>query len=119
MPSDQLLAKRLGEEFACTGEWWVQNGPDIANPSNTHVGTLTFTYGKGIVLDIMGVFESPELASGPFPFNERPYDMIWGRSTEDELITLYKCQWAGASSGNFSSSWSRKRVGSTPLRFLR
>jgi hypothetical protein len=56
------------------------------------------------VLDIMGVFESPELASGPFPFNERPYDMIWGRSTEDEFITLYKCQWAGASSGNFSSS---------------
>jgi hypothetical protein len=104
MPSNKLLTKTLGEEFACTGEWWVQNGRDIANPDSTHMGTLTFTHGKGIMLDIMGVFESKDATRGPFPFDERPYDMIWGRSTENELITLYKCQWVGGSSGNFSSS---------------
>lgn len=104
MPSDQLLAKTLGEEFACTGEWWIQNGDEIANPKSTHTGTLTFTRGKGITLDIMGVFERNESTKGPFPFDERSYDMIWGRSTEAELITLYKCQWAGGSSGSFSSS---------------
>jgi len=104
MPSEQLLTKMIGEEFTCIGEWWIPDNKDPQNPKPIHTGTLTFSRGKGIVLDIMGQFESEEPAETLSPFADRPYEMIWGKSTEDELITLYKCRWAGGSFGQFPST---------------
>jgi hypothetical protein len=63
MASDKLLTKKIGQEFACVGEWWVPSEHDPTNPKRMHTGTLTFTRGKGIVLDIMGQFESEVLAA--------------------------------------------------------
>jgi hypothetical protein len=94
----------IGEEFTCTGEWWVPDENDPQNPKRIHTGTLTFSHGKGIVLDIMGQLESDELAETASPFAESSFEMIWGKSTVDELITLYHCRWAGGSFGAFPST---------------
>ena len=111
MPSDKLLMKRIGQEFACVGEWWVPGVHDPTNPKRMHTGTLTFARGKGIVLDVMGQFENKELSESPSPFPDRSYEMIWGKSAEGELITLHNCQWAGGSIGSKSSaSYSIREV---------
>ena len=79
MPSDKLLTKKIGQEFACIGEWWVPSEHDRTNPKRIHTGTLTFTRGKGIVLDVMGQFDNKESGESPSPFPDSSFEMIWGQ----------------------------------------
>ncbi len=95
MDSDQLLTKSLGEEFTCAGEWWIPKEPDRLKPKSKHCGTLTFSRGEGIKLDVMGQLEGKV----PDNFVGHPVEMIWGVSTEGELITLFKCKSAGMTMG--------------------
>jgi hypothetical protein len=107
MPPEELLTKKIGEEFTCVGEWWIPDKKE-QNPQRKYSGTLAFTPGEGIVLRIMGQFES-EKPSGPLDFSH--FKMICGRSTEDELISLYECESAGSSIGKFSAeSYSIRAV---------
>ena len=97
MPSDQLLTKNIGEEFACVGQWWLPTGPDPRNPQLTCGGTLTFVRsGDGIKLEIMGQLQTEEL---PEKLVGRAIEMIWGISTEGELITLLNCHSAEMTMG--------------------
>jgi hypothetical protein len=91
MPQKELLTKKIGEEFTCVGEWRIPDKKE-QNPQRKYSGTLAFTPGEGIVLRIMGQFES-EKPSGPLDFSHSK--MICGRSTEDKLISLYTCESAG------------------------
>lgn len=96
MASDQLLTKEIGEEFTCVGEWWLPKAPDLVNPESKRCGTLTFEEGEGIKLDIMGWLEEDKLSPDTVG---HPVEMIWGKSTEGELITLLKCYRAGITMG--------------------
>lgn len=97
MASDKLYLKRIGEEFKCIGEWWLPGLPDPTNPESKHCGTLTFTPGKGIKLDIIGRVDGSEHQKDLI--SDTPIEMIWGLSTEGELITLSECQRVGMTIG--------------------
>ena len=43
MLADKLLEKKIGDEFTCTGMWWVPRPPSPENPKAVVYGTLTFT----------------------------------------------------------------------------
>jgi hypothetical protein len=96
MASAQLLKKNIGEEFTCVGEWWLPKGSDPVNSKLKCFGTLTFSRGQGITLDIMGQLSGPKL---PKNLVGDPVEIIWGRSEEGELITLSKCQSVGMTMG--------------------
>ncbi|MGB7902848.1 MAG: HEPN domain-containing protein [Halobacteriota archaeon] len=96
MPSDQLLTKNIGEEFICVGQWWLPTGPDPRNPECKCGGTLTFVRGDGIKLEVMGQLQKEEFSE---KLVGRTVEMIWGLSTEGELITLLNCQSAGMTIG--------------------
>jgi len=97
MPSDQLLTKNIGEEFVCVGQWWLPTGPDPLNPEHKCGGTLSFVRsGDGIKLEIMGQLQAEELQE---KLVGRAIEMIWGISTEGELITLLNCHSAEMTMG--------------------
>jgi ApeA N-terminal domain 1 len=100
MASDQLLKKRIGEEFDCVGEWWLPKGSDPANSEFKCFGTLTFSRDQGITLEIMGRLGGPKL---PKNLVGEPAKMIWGKSEQGEVITLYECQNAGMTVGTVST----------------
>jgi len=101
MASDQLLTKKLGEEFKCTGEWWIPNASDSNKHGFKHCGTLTFSRDEGIKLSILGWFDGQELPEDPS--GDRFIEMIWGFSTEGENITLVGCQRDGITVGQKST----------------
>jgi hypothetical protein len=90
---DKLLEKKIGDEFSCTGMWWVPRPPYHNNPAVKHYGTLTFTpEGKfrlctvgALDLDQIGVAEVSQIISEEPPQTKT----IWGTSTSGESITLF------------------------------
>src|SRR5665647_226041 len=100
MASDQLWKKKIGEEFECMGEWWLSKGSDLADPELKCFGTLTFSSGQGIKLNIMGHLEGPKL---PKNLIGEPVEMIWGQTEEGELITLFECQKVQITMGTVST----------------
>ncbi|MGZ4881886.1 MAG: ApeA N-terminal domain 1-containing protein [Halobacteriota archaeon] len=107
MASDQLLKKDVGEEFTCIGEWWIPQGPNPINSEPKCFGTLTFSRGEGIKLDIMGWLENklPDNVVGD------RVGMIWGTSIEGEVITLTECQRAGMTMGKvWTESYTVREV---------
>ncbi|HJH27711.1 MAG TPA: hypothetical protein C5S37_13335 [Methanophagales archaeon] len=66
------------EEFKYEGKWWL---PD--KPEEKIIGTLKYTPGKEVVLDLEGSFGDLR------DIKERP--TILGFSPEGKYITLYKC----------------------------
>ncbi len=101
MASDQLLTKRIGDDFSCVGQWWIPNTSSSGKPSTKRCGTLTFSHGEAIKLEIIGWFGENAL---PEDFSsDRTIEMIHGISTEGEVITLIGCQRVGITVGQASA----------------
>ena len=89
MRSDQLLKKNIGEEFKCVGQWWLPTESDPTAPPSKQGGTLTFFRDGGTKLEVTGRLQGDKL---PEKLVGRPVEIIWGISTEGELLTLVECQ---------------------------
>ena len=104
MSSDRLFTKEIGENFSCIGEWWLPSGRDRCDPPVKHAGTLSFSQGEGIQLDMMGRLrrdkQPKDLLRGP------PFKTIWGRSAEGELITLLNSHNSGMTLGTTGATES-------------
>lgn len=104
MSSDRLFTKEIGDNFTCVGEWWLPSEHDRCNPTLKHSGTLTFSQGEEIRLDIMGQLgrdqQPKDLLLVP------PFETIWGRSAEGELITLLNAHNLGMTLGTTGATES-------------
>ena len=98
--SDQLLTKKIGDEFACIGVWWIPDGPDPSNPQRKQCGTISLSQDGDITLDITGTLQSGDLIGA------KPVDVIWGTSSEGELITLLNSLRVGITIGTTASTES-------------
>ena len=91
MLDDKLLEKNVGDEFTCTGMWWVPRLPCPKNPKSTVYGTLTLTSEGKYELSTVGAldFEQSQglafIEAGKFP----RLKTIWGATTSGEFITLF------------------------------
>jgi hypothetical protein len=90
MSSDELFRKKIGEGFACVGEWWIPNTLDSGSSPLRCCGTLTFSLGEGIKLTIVGQLKKTPLEH---------IEMVWGVSEEGECITLFQCLRVGDTMG--------------------
>jgi len=103
MQSDKLLEKKLGGEFTVEGEWWLPRPPNLTESEFKRFGTLTFDpdNSNGISLDVAGWLE-PDIESyyelgkqfTEGRFGDRR-NVIWGSTTESELISLFGCYMQG------------------------
>jgi ApeA N-terminal domain 1 len=92
---DKLLEKKIGDEFALTGMWWVPTSDGVQNPESKSFGTLTFTSDGKFRLCTVGVLRSDQLEKNELPniVAEGPpaINVVWGRSATGESITLFDC----------------------------
>jgi len=92
---DKLLEKKIGDEFALTGMWWVPTPHGVQNPESKSFGTLTFTSDGKFRLCTIGALRSDRLEETDLPniIAEGPpaINTVWGRSATGESITLFDC----------------------------
>lgn len=90
---DKLLEKKIGDEFTCTGMWWVPHPPGPSNSEVKRYGTLAFTPEGKFRLCTMGALDLDQTEDTDVPHimveGLPPTKTIWGRSTSGEFITLF------------------------------
>lgn len=81
------------EEFEYKGIWWLSDDPE-----EKIAGTLSFTPGKGAVLDLMGSFENIKSTNYKGSITKKVWagelfepEIMLGTSSGGKKITLHKC----------------------------
>ena len=99
MQKYKLTEKKLGEEFTCTGGWWVPTPPEPLKPEFTHYGTLTFNPAEleGIKLEVICQLEPNvdadiDVLKKFVVSSDDHINIICGVSTNGEYVTLFDCK---------------------------